>query len=253
MIRRYFASATAWWVCFLLIASAATAQNFLERIIMPGPLSAAHAKLETVCTNCHQAFSREAQNALCLTCHKSTASDMAARKGFHGRNPEIAGSQCRRCHTEHGGRDASIVFFTPELFDHAQTDFSLTGAHIGVACGRCHEPKQKFKTGKIDCFDCHSKDDPHKGELGEKCADCHVAASWSKTTPWPHTLWPLVGAHKQADCHSCHAGPRFVGLPKSCVGCHRNDDVHRGKLGNRCAKCHKSTTWEDLLAQDETP
>ena len=246
MPLRLLACFAVFGLCLALLAHGALGQSLLERLVMPGLLSSAHAQLEATCTNCHQAFAPEAQSPLCLACHQDVASDIAARKHFHGRSPEVAGSQCRRCHTEHQGRGTSILFFTPELFDHAQTEFALTGAHIGVACGRCHDPKLKFQAARSACHACHANDDPHKGELGPKCETCHVTVSWTQTTPWPHLLWPLLGAHKLAVCHACHAGPRFVGLPKTCIGCHRPDDAHRGKLGVKCANCHKATDWQDL-------
>ena len=236
-----------------LAAQQASAQSLIERMVMPGPLSSAHAKLEAACTSCHRAFSRQAQGPLCLACHKDIAADAATHTHFHGRSAEVAGSQCRRCHSEHQGRDASIIFSTPELFDHAATDFSLTGAHIGVACGRCHAPKASFRSAQVECRACHAKDDPHKGKLGPNCAKCHVTERWTKTTPWPHLLWPLAGAHAQAACHACHAGPRFVGLPKTCIGCHRQDDIHRAKLGPKCATCHSPSGWPDLRTARSKP
>ena len=233
-------------LCLCVSARTASAQSLIERMVMPGPLSSAHAKLETTCTNCHRAFSREAQSPLCLACHKDVAADAATHTHFHGRSAEVVGSQCRSCHAEHQGRDASIIFSTPELFDHGATDFALTGAHVRVACGRCHGPKEAFRAAKTVCNACHAKDDPHKGQLGPVCAKCHVTERWTRTTPWPHLLWPLLGAHKQAACHACHAGPRFVGLPQTCIGCHRQDDVHRAKLGPRCDTCHTPKDWQEL-------
>jgi hypothetical protein len=230
----------------VLTAGTVSAQSLIERMVMPGPLSRAHATLESVCTNCHRAFSKEAQSALCVGCHKDIATDAATHTHFHGRSAEVTGSQCRRCHAEHQGRDASIIFSTPELLDHGATDFALTGAHVGVACGRCHAPKASFRAARTECHACHAKDDPHKGALGTDCAKCHVTERWSRTAPWPHLLWPLLGAHKQAACHACHAGPRFVGLPKTCIGCHRQDDVHRAALGPRCDACHSPTGWLSL-------
>jgi hypothetical protein len=237
----------------LCAATAAHGQSLLERMVMPGPLANAHAKLETSCANCHQAFSPEAQSALCLACHEDIATDRATRRYYHGRSTEALTSQCRRCHSEHQGREASIIFSTPELFDHTSTEFPLTGAHIGVACGRCHVPKAAFRAARSDCHACHASEDPHQGALGPKCETCHRTQRWSETTPWPHLLWPLVGAHKVAACHACHAGPRYVGLPKSCVGCHRQDDFHRNKLGPNCAKCHTPVAWTILRTGRQKP
>ena len=87
---------------------------------MPGKLSAAHEKLVENCANCHDRADRARQTQLCLACHKDVAADVTARRGFHGRLPGIADSQCRACHTEHKGRDEDIVKLSPAQFDHAR-------------------------------------------------------------------------------------------------------------------------------------
>jgi len=229
----------------LALASPAAAQNVIERLVNPGPLVAAHEKLEATCTSCHTPFSRETQNGLCLDCHKPVAADIAAKTGFHGRSREVANSQCRRCHTDHIGRDADITFLDPTLFDHAITEFALTGGHVGLACASCHTAKAKFREAPTACDACHGKDDPHKGELGADCAKCHNTGNWQKTTAFDHatTKFALLGAHAKAECRSCHAGGQYVGLPLACVGCHKADDVHKGKFGTKCQDCHAAQAW----------
>ena len=80
-----------WWYALVAVVSAgmtsaATAQvNRLERLVMPGPLSAAHADLESNCANCHKPFSRDLQASLCLDCHKDVGNDIKASTGFHGK------------------------------------------------------------------------------------------------------------------------------------------------------------------------
>src|SRR5690348_627332 len=88
-----------------LALTPAYAQN-LERAIMPGPLSEAHARLEGECGNCHVRFNRAEQSQRCLDCHKEVASDVRDRRGYHGR---LAERQCSSCHTEHKGRATRIV------------------------------------------------------------------------------------------------------------------------------------------------
>src|SRR3954467_4849860 len=78
----------------------------IEKLIMPGPVSKAHAKFEGECSNCHDRANRERQTALCLDCHKDTAADIDTKTRYHGRMPEAATGQCRGCHNEHLGRDA---------------------------------------------------------------------------------------------------------------------------------------------------
>ena len=31
--------------------------------------------------------------------------------------------------------------------------------------------------------------------------------------------------------------------PVTCVGCHKNDDVHHGQFTQSCGECHSSLTW----------
>ena len=81
---------------------------------MPGPLSSAHADLETDCANCHNRADRAQQAQLCSACHKDIATEHARdKRGFHGRRPEIAGAQCSACHSEHLGRTGRITPVLP--------------------------------------------------------------------------------------------------------------------------------------------
>ena len=42
----------------LLLAAQASAQSILERLVTPGLLSGAHARLEASCGSCHSSFQR---------------------------------------------------------------------------------------------------------------------------------------------------------------------------------------------------
>lgn len=54
------------------------------------------------------------------------------------------------------------------------------------------------------------------------------------------TGFPLKGGHKGLDCLVCHSRPLKgkVSLPGTCVGCHSDDDVHDGRFGEYCERCH---------------
>jgi len=233
----------------LRLVAVAGAQNIIEQLVNPGPLASVHAKLEATCNACHTPFSRQTQNALCLSCHKPIASDLEAHSHFHGLGAEVSRSQCRRCHTDHQGRDADILFFDPELFDHGLTQFPLTGGHLGLGCQSCHPAKAKFRDAPTSCSACHGKDDPHNGQLGNDCARCHGTANWRKTTTtFDHdkTKFPLSGAHAKIECRSCHAGKKYAQLPLACIGCHNADDVHNGSLGAKCQNCHATDGWKSI-------
>ena len=113
-----------------LIPASVAAQN-LEGVLMPGKVIAGHAKLENDCGKCHVKFDRAAQDRLCLDCHKPVATDVARHQGYHGR---INVESCRTCHTDHKGREMQIALVDEKAFDHAKTDFALSGAHARAKC-----------------------------------------------------------------------------------------------------------------------
>ena len=72
----------------------------------------------------------------------------------------------------------------------------------------------------------------------EKCQTCHRATGWNKVN-FNHnkkTKFKLAGAHKKALCQSCHINQKYTKTPKKCISCHKIDDVHRGKNGNKWMK-----------------
>jgi len=232
--------ATLW----LALATGSSAQTVIEKLVSPGPLAAPHARYESRCQSCHQAFDKEAQNRLCLDCHKPVAADLRARTGFHGRSRDIAGVHCHSCHTDHAGRGARLVRLDPATFNHTLTDYPLKGAHTRVACAKCHAPGAKFRAAPVACASCHGKTDPHKGKLGSACANCHTEANW-RDVRFDHatTRFPLIGGHARAACKACHADKTFQGAPTACASCHTKDDAHRGAMGPACGTCHAATGW----------
>lgn len=240
ILRRFLA---AW----LVLAAGAAQGQALESVFAPGPLIAGHAKLEAECRSCHVPFKRAAQNGLCLDCHKDVASDVRGKRGMHGQLPP---QDCRACHTDHRGRDARIAQVNERSFDHAQTDFALLGAHAapGLQCRSCHVSGRKFRDAPGRCVDCHAKQDVHKGRLGPKCADCHTEESW-KQARFDHdrTRFPLRGRHAPLKCASCHKNDRFQQTPTACVACHRADDTHKGRYGDKCESCHVDRDWKALV------
>jgi len=216
-----------------------------ERMVMPGPLAAAHEKLEKDCSGCHQAFAAEAQRSLCLACHEPVAADLAEGKGFHSQNALAATGQCKSCHPDHMGREANIMGMSTATFDHSQTDYALRGRHEGTACASCHRPDQKRRDTATDCVECHRNDDAHQGALSTDCAKCHDETRWDSTR-FDHstTKYSLTGAHEKTSCMGCHVGQRYEGTPQDCVSCHAVDDAHAGRFGTNCASCHNTATWK---------
>lgn len=217
----------------------------LEKLLMPGDLSRAHASIESECSLCHDRTDKPRQRQLCLGCHDhaDVAADIAAGRGYHGRAAKSA--QCNACHIEHKGRGADTVKLIPEAFDHARTDFLLDGGHVGVRCVDCHAAGRKYSQAPQECVACHRNDDVHQGKLGKDCAQCHGTAQF-KSTRFDHakTKFPLRGAHATVACFACHRDPGFKGAPGRCVDCHAGDDAHRGANGPDCAGCHGSDDWK---------
>jgi len=245
-------------VAGLPLGRPAEAASIFEKLVMPGELSKAHAKLESECNNCHKAFAKQAQDDLCLGCHKPIAADIAARSGFHGKRKDVAASGCKHCHVEHIGRDGDIMRLDAETFDHAFTDYALTGAHGKVACAGCHAAGKTHREAPQACNDCHAKADVHKGTLGTACASCHSTASW-KQVAFNHdtdTKFPLTGGHRKTPCAECHKGdPKTVKTSMACAACHGGaKDPHKGTLGPSCQACHGTDDWKKVLFDhDQTP
>lgn len=238
----------------LLFASSGLQAASLETLVMPGPVSRAHAETEETCNACHNLFERGAQRTLCLECHEPIAEDLAAGTGYHGRGDDASGSKCSSCHTEHLGRDADIVGLQPSLFDHELTDFPLTGAHAAETCSSCHDSDTPFAEAPTACVFCHEADHVHRdasaleGRMGAECADCHQTDTW-QTGEFDHssTDFPLTGGHIGPSCLGCHADQRFEAPESECVDCHRTDDVHNGTNGSACADCHDTDSWGTSL------
>lgn len=218
----------------------------LERVLMPGPVIEGHAEYEDQCNSCHQPFSRDLQRDLCIDCHTEIAEDLDTESGFHGLSPTIANIECATCHTEHEGRDANIVGLDLDAFEHGATDFPLLDSHRAVRCDDCHAPEVAFRETASTCFSCHDDVDPHKGNLGEACGDCHAETRWADAV-FDHdtTDFALIARHAELSCAGCHRNELYVDTPTQCVDCHRVDDVHVGANGDTCHSCHSPSAWAD--------
>jgi hypothetical protein len=216
----------------------------LGKLIMPGPVSQAHAKIEDKCSQCHDITNREHQNALCLTCHKDIVEDIRTKNRYHGRMRQAAASQCRGCHTEHLGRDADISRLSQAGFDHSLTNFALQGAHISLSCESCHKANVPYRQTPQTCIGCHSRQDAHREALGSNCESCHDEKSW-QPAHFEHdkTAFPLTNKHTEVVCAACHPGQHYKGIPSACLGCHAPDDVHKGSQGKDCGNCHTTADW----------
>jgi hypothetical protein len=189
------------------------------------PLLGAHGELG--CTACHTNDLTTALPSSCEGCH---ANDDPHRGNF--------GGDCASCHTVTNWNAASFDHFTA-------TAFELLGSHASLSCIQCHTDSAATAL-PTSCLGCHESD-PHAGQLGETCADCHGQASWTGDVLFDHGLssFPLIGAHAALECTACHSTLAFHDAAQACVDCHIDDDVHAANFGEDCAGCHNPVGWRN--------
>jgi len=191
------------------------------------PLRGGHVKVK--CEGCHTGSALDSKLATdCASCHKKN-------DPHKGR----LGSRCEQCHQDSGWRKTAA-------FDHELTRFPLIGRHAVVPCEECHR-SASYKGTPLACASCH-KDQHHQGRLGKDCALCHNPNGWAR---WrfdhdAQTKYPLTGAHRGLDCHTCHTAKNVekITLQSGCYGCHRSDDVHQGSFGRACERCHETESFK---------
>ena len=192
-------------------------------------LHGAHDDL--ACEACHAlgADSKEIDTA-CYSCH---------RKDDPHRDEQ--GEHCDQCHRE-------VAWLEDVRFDHDLTRYPLIGQHAAAGCEACHS-SSVFGDADERCVDCHRADDVHREGLGEDCARCHNPNGWLIWTfDHDRTDFALEHAHAEQHCHSCHYRP----LDKQdrarwrCIDCHRRDDIHDGRFGNECDRCHDQQAFDRI-------
>ncbi|MEY4750918.1 MAG: hypothetical protein RIQ60_3132 [Pseudomonadota bacterium] len=128
---------------------------------------------------------------------------------------------CKSCHVK---------------FDRQAQDGRCTECHkeIGADLRDKHGWHGRLKPQA--CRECHTD---HKGR------DARIVDLDEKTFDHGQTDFLLKGKHQPVACKSCHvAGKRWAEAPQDCVSCHRKDDVHKTKLGSKCAECHNESDWK---------
>ncbi len=222
-----------------------------------------HADLEDDCAACHPAFwSPSRMTNLCLDCHQPVIDQLADTSTLHG--AVMAGFDminCRDCHTEHNGPQATLTNYLSPDFKHELVGYALT-AHKQIdweremVCMDCHE--EGFTNFEpLICQTCHEQIDTpamsaHTNLFGFACLDCHDGVdSYGSDFDHDKAAFPLDGAHELAACIDCHPDARsLVDLqmtPAACESCHKEDDPHQGVMGEQCAVCHNPSAWEDAI------
>ncbi len=261
-------------------------------------LEGAHRSAE--CNTCHDQMLAASMGGGQVECRRfnGTPSSCAAchddaHQGAFDRIADLrvadGSADCARCHSSEAFHPATSAFQHDRW-----TAYPLTGAHLQAECEACHpravvaDPSgrrfgrvaQHFPGNPDSCAGCHA--DLHQGSFDQDglpltvegasgCARCHDTRAFQLAAgaPFDHRLWTgfaLAGAHRQAQCHSCHPGgealqpPRRLGLaadhargdPALCASCHQ--DPHGGVFSrpllprsvngaNGCARCHQQNTF----------
>ena len=176
-------------------------------LISNGPLSSAHANLETNCAACHTSF-ETVSNEKCAACHESP-SDRLGVYTFNAHYVYVSGDRtraavhdgetaCVACHVEHTGRDVALAAVSDSRcaachgFDslgdgHPQFDFAAEGipddqdltfthiAHVERVLDR-----RDLDDLEVACLACHipTRDgrqfQPIDFDL--QCVSCHLGA-----------------------------------------------------------------------------
>jgi len=205
------------------------------------PLTGAHGTLN--CLTCHSGGYMGTPTD-CWSCHES---DFV---GVNDPNHVIDDfdHDCSICH--------NTSQWPTDIFNHNNTDFPLTGAHMSQTCAACHSTG--YDNTPLECLACHEGDyngasNPNHPAAGfpTTCEDCHNATRWDQTT-WDHDTqyFPIYSGRHQNEwnlCADCHVNANDYGIFE-CILCHehnRNDtDEHHLQVPGyvyesiACYNCH---------------
>ena len=208
-------------------------------------LEGAHAAIANNCVDCHNGDYVNTPNT-CVGCHLTDYNNTTNPNHVQSQFP----TNCAVCHNENS--------WIPSTFDHNNTNFPLTQAHINVDCIDCHA--NGYTGTPTNCDACHQADynasvNPNHQTLGlsNDCATCHTAApDWQPAAfPVHDNYYQLNGAHAAIanNCVDCHNGD-YNNTPNTCVGCHLTDynnttnpNHQQAQFPHDCLMCHNESNW----------
>jgi nitrate/TMAO reductase-like tetraheme cytochrome c subunit len=204
------------------------------------PLQGAHIPVD--CIDCHtDGYTNTPTD--CWACHETDFNNVTDPNHVTNNFDH----DCTVCH--------SVDAWDPAFFDHSNTTFPLTGAHIALDCISCHAAG--YSNTPTDCWSCHETDyngvtDPNHvtNNFDHDCTVCHTTDDWENVTfDHSNTSFPLTGAHVTLDCISCHADG-YSNTPTDCWSCHETDFntvIDPSHITNNfdhdCTTCHSTTGW----------
>ncbi|MGE5436682.1 MAG: hypothetical protein ACM3O3_05590 [Syntrophothermus sp.] len=203
------------------------------------PLTGKH--IEANCQSCHNGITT-GTNKDCYSCHQNnynTALNHVAQN---------FPKNCEMCHNTTNWDETN--------FNHSNTNFPLTGAHINTNCSSCH--LTGYTGTSSACVSCHQVQynltaNPSHSSLGlsTQCQDCHTTNPTWKPALFPvhNNYYILEGAHLQLNCSTCHNGS-YNNTPNTCLGCHQQDYNNTTNPNHiaagfptDCKTCHSQSAW----------
>ncbi len=206
-------------------------------------LNGAHQTI--LCTDCHVNNQVNGLPRDCFGCHEDAFRAVQSPDHVSGGFSH----NCLDCHNESR--------WSPADFDHNNTAFPLTGAHLSLQCESCHINGQ-YQNLPSDCWSCHEANftgttDPNhvQNNFSHDCTQCHNTSAWTPAQfDHANTDFPLTGAHTSLNCVECHS-QGYTNTPTECVACHQSsynnttDPNHQAaQFPTTCEDCHNTTTWK---------
>jgi hypothetical protein len=198
--------------------------------------------VSVACSSCHINNNYSLTSTACASCHQTDYND-----AFTPVNHIQLGfpTTCEVCH--------NTVAWSQGTFNHNNTPFPLTGAHITVACASCHV-NNNYTTLPTICSGCHITDYNNTTNPNHKaaawpttCDTCHTTTAWmpaSLPTQY-HTFFNVNHGNANGVCSTCHTNSSDYSVFQ-CTACHtaaatnpRHSGV-RGYVYNsiNCYSCH---------------
>jgi hypothetical protein len=200
-------------------------------------LTGTHATLQ--CVQCHTANNYGLKDPSCIACHQgdfAKATTPVPHVGFP--------TTCQMCHTTVAWTDASG-------FNHSNTAFPLTGAHVSVACANCHV-LNNYTTLATDCYSCHkavyratTNPNHQASHFPITCENCHSTTSWLGAV-FNHTWFNMNHGNAGGVCATCHTNPNDYSVFQ-CTVCHGGNNpanFHHPNVSGyvynsvKCYQCH---------------
>jgi hypothetical protein len=243
-------------------------------------LTNAHAVPPLTCVNskCHVAGNYTTVPTACSGCHldayNSTVTLSAGNANIPNHVSAALPMDCTLCH--------DTIAWTDAVFNHNNTTFPLTGAHVTTACSLCHVGPTGYSGNlPVACNGCHTKDYNNTATVGfypdnppnhitanfpTTCATCHNTTTWTAATFNHATFFPLTNAHAvpPLTCvnSKCHVAGNYTTVPTACSGCHLDAynstvtlSVGNANIPNHvsaafpmdCTLCHDTISWADAV------